>query len=99
MKQIISLCDFSNFEVGNCNDSGKYGFKTIFRALPSGDYEVYYRTTSYFDYCDKCGGWHNSNTCSQEREIISEQDLLRRIREFKNTFVNAEPTKYFIEIE
>ncbi len=98
MKQIISLCDFSNFEVGNCNDGGKYGFKTVFQKLSSGeDYEVHYETTSHMEYCDKCGEWHDPNTCQQEREIIGETEMLKRVNEFKDTF--KDNVKCWVEAE
>jgi len=88
MKKVISLCDFSNFERENCNDGGRYGFKTIFELLPSGEYKVSYKTTSHMEFCDKCGGWHDPRTCPQERETISKQEVVARVETFKSMYAN-----------
>jgi len=95
----ISLCDFSDFEVGNCGNGGKYGFKTIFKSLPDGrNFEVSYKTTSHLNYCDKCGEWHDPRTCQQDYEVISGQEVAARVINFKKIFVDNE-VNCFIETE
>ncbi len=84
----IKLCDYRNFVSRQCNDGGRYGFKTIFQKLPNGKYKVHYKTTSYLDYCDKCGEWHNPYTCQQDYDVITEDEVQRKIYEFENTFSN-----------
>ncbi len=95
MREII-LKDFSNYEVGNCCDGGRYGFWETYKERPDGKYEVYYGTTSIFEYCDKCGEWHDPHTCLQEREVITNIKLEKRIKDF-NALVEKDPKHYSIE--
>jgi len=81
--RVVRLYDYTEYESRRCNYGGCYGFCTEYCELPNGEYETYYKTTSGFDYCDKCGGWHNSSNCKQDREIVTSLELERILKNFK----------------
>ncbi len=85
MQQII-LNNFSDFEVGMSNDGGKYWFKTIFTEIPDGRYVVSYQTSSNLDYCSKCGEWHDGRKCDRDYEIISKEEVNKRVNTFKELY-------------
>jgi len=95
MKEIV-LRDFSDYEAGQCSDGGKYGFWETYNERPDGNFGVSYKTTSCLDYCDKCGEWHNPDTCQQERRVITNTELEKRIKDFK-VLVEKDPEHYSIE--
>jgi len=85
-------------------------FCEIYNERPDGNFDVSYWTTSHLAYCDKCGEWHNPglaycdkcgkwhnpSTCQQERKVITNTELEKKIKDFK-ALVEKDPEHYSIE--
>lgn len=87
----IRMNDFSEYDSEKCRNGGCYGFWTDYDRVKDG-WEISYGTTSDLEYCPVCGCFNNHYVGDEEceyscgeYEIISDEELLNRIKSFEKT--------------
>ena len=88
----VRFNDFSEYESGNSNNGGCYGFWTDYNRLENGLFEVSYGTTADFNFCPVCGSFNDhyvgeddiEYSCG-EFETVTEAELLKLINCFEET--------------
>ena len=91
----VRFCDYSQYESEKSSNGGCYGFWTDYTRQEDGNWEVSYGTTADFPFCPVCGDFNDhyeGDDCRFESgyscgdyEIVTEEELLNLINEFKET--------------
>lgn len=63
--EMFKIIDNSNYKLETSHDGGNYRFTTNYILNAEGTYDVYYKTSSDFDYCDICGSFYQ-NRCASD---------------------------------
>lgn len=53
----VKITDYSEYEGGQCNTSGKYSYTTHYYRVGYDEWEVEYSTSADFKYCPICGSF------------------------------------------
>lgn len=87
----VRFNDYSDYNPEKCNNGGCYGFWTDYNRTDNG-WMVSYGTTVDFEYCPVCGSFDNHYVGDEDEEyscgeceIISDEELLKRIEGFDET--------------
>lgn len=87
----VRFNDYSDYNPEKCNNGGCYGFWTDYNRTDNG-WMVSYGTTADFEYCPVCGSFDNHYVGDEDEEyscgeceIISDEELLKRIEGFDET--------------
>ena len=78
----FTLIDLSEYIPSRSTDGGCYAFTTEFMKNSDGDWEVYYDTSSGFQYCPYCGTFYNEDICpccGDEVEVLTSIELINRL--------------------
>ena len=81
----VKLTDWSQYDSRTSRNGGGYWFSTEFDREEDGRWSIAYYTSAEFFYCSCCGCFNSKGycDCDGEYEVISEEELMKRISSFE----------------
>ena len=76
----VVITDYSIFDPDRCLVSGAYWFAIEYRKIKYCTFMAYYRTSSKYFYCSKCGKFKCSGNCGNRR-IVHQNEIIKAIQD------------------
>ena len=85
----VVFSDYSNYKPETCRNGGDYAFYEVYERIGDNKWECHYETSADFEYCPVCGSFDNHYDddndcyCCGELEVISDDEMMKRIMNFE----------------
>lgn len=76
----VVITDYSIFDLDRCITGGAYWFAIEYKKIKYCTFMAYYRTSSKYFYCSKCGKFECSGKCGKHR-IVPQHDVIKAIQD------------------
>ena len=76
----VVITDYSIFDPDRCLTEGAYWYAIEYKKIKYCTFMVYYRTSSKYRFCSKCGKFKCFGKCGNHR-IVSQHEVIKAIQD------------------